>query len=43
MKNDEISQHLFENTIGVRLDFKKVGQKEKERIMEKYHQCASSG
>ena len=38
MKNDEISQHNFENTIGVRFDLKKVGQKEKVRIMEKYHQ-----
>lgn len=38
MKNDEISQHHFENTIGVRLDLKQVGEKEKKRIIEKYHQ-----
>lgn len=38
MKDGVISQYHFENIIGVRFDLKHVGQQEKERIMEKYHQ-----
>ena len=38
MKNDVISLHHFENTIGVHFDLKQVGQKEKERMIEKYRQ-----
>ena len=33
MKDDAVSRHHFENTIGVRLDLKKVGKEEKERII----------
>ena len=38
MKDDTISQHFFENTIGVEFSLKQVGQKEKDVIRYKYHQ-----
>ena len=38
MKGDAISQHHFENTIGVRLNFKKIGSQEKQRILKAYRE-----
>jgi tetratricopeptide (TPR) repeat protein len=38
MKDDVISQHYFENTIGVQLELKQVGEAEKNRIKKLYHQ-----
>ena len=38
MKGDEISLFHFENTIGVRFAFKKVGEEEKQRIIKAYHE-----
>ena len=38
MKDDVISRHHFENTIGVHFDLKKVGKEEKERIISIYEQ-----
>ena len=36
MKNDTISQYHFENTIGVQLGYKYVGEQEKQRILKAY-------
>ena len=38
MKGDAISQYHFENTIGVRLKFKKIGSQEKQRILKAYRE-----
>ena len=38
MKGDAISQYHFENTIGVRLNFKKIGSQEKQRILKAYRE-----
>ena len=38
MKEDAISQYHFENTIGVRLNFKKIGSQEKQRILKAYRE-----
>ena len=38
MKGDAISQHHFENTIGVEFNFKKIGSQEKQRILKAYRE-----
>ena len=38
MKGDAISQYHFENTIGVRFNFKKIGSQEKQRILKAYRE-----
>ena len=38
MKGDAISQHHFENTIGVEFNFKKIGSQEKQRILNAYRE-----
>ena len=42
MKGDAISQYHFENTIGVRLNFKKIGSQEKQRILKAYREWKKS-
>ena len=37
MKEDRISRYVFTDGIGITFDLKKVGKKEKERIVEEYH------
>ena len=37
MQDGTISQHHFENTIGMQLSYKKVGKAERERIVAEYH------
>lgn len=37
MQNGTISQHHFENTIGMQLSYKKIGKAERERIVAEYH------
>ena len=36
MQGDEISQYYFENAIGVRFDFRKVNEEERQRILKAY-------
>ena len=38
MKGDTISQYHFENKIGVRFNFKKIGSQEKQRILKAYRE-----
>ena len=38
MKGDAISQYHFENMIGMRLNFKKIGSQEKQRILKAYRE-----
>ena len=38
MKGDAISQYHFENTIGIGLNFKKIGSQEKQRILKAYRE-----
>jgi len=42
MKDGIISQHHFENTIGVRLSLKNVGMQGKKQIIEAYRQYLSA-
>ena len=36
MKDDAISMHYFEDIIGIQIDLKEIGKKEKKSIIEKY-------
>ena len=38
MKGDAISQYHFEDTIGVKIDFKNIGSQEKQRILKAYRE-----
>lgn len=38
MKDDNVSQHHFENTIGLQLGLKEVGKEAKEKIIANYHE-----
>ncbi len=38
MKDNVTSQHTFEKGMDVTIDLKKVGKKEKTRVVELYHQ-----
>ena len=38
MKEDAISQYHFENKIGVKFNFKKIGSQEKQRILKAYRE-----
>ena len=38
MKGDAISQHHFENTIGVEFNFEMIGSQEKQRILKAYRE-----
>lgn len=42
MKDDAISEHFFENSIGIQIGLKEIGKKEKNNIIRKYHQWKES-
>lgn len=37
MQDGKIAQHHFEDSIGMRIGYKKVGKEEKQRIISEYH------